>query len=264
MKFTWNNRRHLPILIPALVGIVALLTQDIVYGLHFTLQLVGLLCAYWILFLVSFLLRKRDGILGRIMTVITWGFVAIAGIFLLLFLFVEGIILYHQNGDDPIPDHVQTVIVLGCQVEGETPSRMLEFRLEAALAFLQERPGSIAVLCGGQGDGEDISEAECMSRWLIARGITPDRLILESTSVNTRENIRNAAALLSADNETERQVALATTGFHLYRGKHLCETFGMTAYGVSGEMPDSLPVVVNSYLREFAGVFFMYIREIFA
>lgn len=264
MKFTWNNKRHLPILIPALVGIVALLTQGIVYGLHFTLQLVGILCGYWILFYVSFLLRKRDGILGKIMTVVAWGSVAVAGIFLLLFLFVEGIILYHQDGDDPIPNNVQTVLVLGCQVEGEVPSQMLERRLLAALEFLEERPESNAILCGGQGSGENISEAECMSRWLQDRGISEDRLILEDKSINTRENIDNAVSLLREKDPTIRDVAVATTGFHLFRGKKLCEFAGLNAYGLSGEMSSNLAVAVNSYLREFASIFFMYVGEISA
>ena len=67
-------------------------------------------------------------------------------------------------------------IVLGCSVRGKKPSRILTERLDAAKDYLEENPQAIAVLSGGQGADEDISEAECMYEYLSAHGITPERL----------------------------------------------------------------------------------------
>lgn len=58
----------------------------------------------------------------------------------------------------------ETVLVLGCSVKGERPSRMLRQRIEAATEYLEKNPDSKAVLSGGQGPDEKISEAECMRR----------------------------------------------------------------------------------------------------
>lgn len=66
----------------------------------------------------------------------------------------------------------ETVLVLGCSVE-ERPSRMLRQRIEAATEYLEKNPDSKAVLSGGQGPDEKISEAECMRRELVHRGSPP-------------------------------------------------------------------------------------------
>ena len=88
----------------------------------------------------------------------------------------------------PAPD--ADVVVLGCEVKGERPSRMLTARMDAAIEYLQEHPGLHCVLSGGKGENEKISEAECMFRYMTARGIAPERLIRENRSVSTRENLR--------------------------------------------------------------------------
>ena len=90
----------------------------------------------------------------------------------------------------------RTVVVLGCQVRGETPSLMLEKRLQVAYAYLEAHPDAPCVVSGGQGPGEDISEAEAMYRWLVERGIEPGRIYLESASTSTAENLRYSAAVI--------------------------------------------------------------------
>ena len=52
-------------------------------------------------------------------------------------------------------------------------------RARRALLYLEENPGTKAVLSGGKGDGENISEAEAMYRYLTGHGIDGDRLLVE-------------------------------------------------------------------------------------
>ena len=91
------------------------------------------------------------------------------------------------------------VIVLGAGVNGTTPSVALQTRIDAAERYLKAHPGIPAVLSGGQGPGEDISEARAMYNALTDRGIDPERLILEEQSANTRQNLQNSLALLPDD-----------------------------------------------------------------
>ncbi|HHX38144.1 MAG TPA: hypothetical protein GX717_09215, partial [Clostridiaceae bacterium] len=58
------------------------------------------------------------------------------------------------------PEHA-TVVVLGCQVRGSTPSLMLRERLDTAYEYLQDHPDVTCILTGSKGDTGDISEAEC-------------------------------------------------------------------------------------------------------
>ena len=50
------------------------------------------------------------------------------------------------------------LIILGAKVNGDTPSLTLRERIDAAYDYMVENPSSIAILSGGQGSGEAISE----------------------------------------------------------------------------------------------------------
>ena len=63
------------------------------------------------------------------------------------------------------------VIVLGAEVKGTRPSRSLLMRLQKAEEYAKENPDTTLILSGGQGSGEDISEAQCMYEYLTTRGI---------------------------------------------------------------------------------------------
>ena len=73
---------------------------------------------------------------------------------------------------------------------------MLSERLCAAYEYLNRNPKAMCVLSGGQGDGEEISEAECMYRYLTGRGIDGARLLLEDQSTTTAENLQYSMELL--------------------------------------------------------------------
>lgn len=159
---------------------------------------------------------------------------------------VKMIVFAERKLDDP-----GAVIVLGCQVRGETPSTMLARRLDAALETLSEYPNAICVVSGGQGSGEDISEAEAMRRYLAERGIPEERIILEDRSVDTRGNIRYSAELLK-----ERGIdsaVIVTNEFHQYRADIYARRSGLTVGHHSGKTP--LHNLLNYWVREWAALF---------
>ena len=92
------------------------------------------------------------------------------------------------------------------------------------------------LLSCGQGPGEDITEAECMRRWLVARGISGDRLALEEQSTSTLENIRLSKNVIE-ENGLSTNVAIATDGFHQHRAQTFAEREGMASGAVSASTP---------------------------
>ena len=88
------------------------------------------------------------------------------------------------------------VIVLGAGVNGSVPSLSLRERIDAAYEYLVAYPQAICIVSGGQGNNEDISEAECMFRELTAMGIEADRVWMEDKATSTRENLRFSLALI--------------------------------------------------------------------
>ena len=148
-------------------------------------------------------------------------------------------------------DGQNTVIVLGCAVHGETPSLMLSYRINSAYDYLTKNPKSVAILSGGQGRGESISEAQCMFNELTKKGIAPSRLYLEDKSTNTFENISFSKNIIEKYG-LSTDVAVATSNFHLKRATMIAEKQGLTAKRISADTSQFL--IPTYYVRDTLGV----------
>ena len=158
-----------------------------------------------------------------------------------------------SRGDTPAD--AEYLIVLGAGVNGSTPSLSLYNRLTTAREWLEAHPDGKAVLSGGQGPGEELSEAEAMYRWLLSNGIDGSRLYKEEESATTQENFICSAVLLRELNDgiLPQTVAVVSSEYHLYRAKYWADKAGFTALGVPAET--TLPVLrLNYFLREGAAV----------
>lgn len=151
----------------------------------------------------------------------------------------------------------QVIIVLGCRVKGDVPSVALQKRAESAYFYLLKNPESVAVLSGGQGRDESISEAQCLKNLLVDRGISSKRLFLEERSVSTEQNIRFSKEIIKA-NGFSTDVAIATSEYHQFRAAMICKKYKLTAYAVSSEtqpllLPTfllrELPAIINEKLK---------------
>ncbi len=127
------------------------------------------------------------------------------------------------------------VVVLGCKVNGETPSRMLRLRLDAAADYLKENPVRVCVVSGGQGRGETTSEAAVMQRYLIEKGIDASRILCEDQSQNTEQNLAFSRALLEKNGYDAAQIVLITDGYHQCRAALLAEREGIAASAVNAK-----------------------------
>lgn len=153
-------------------------------------------------------------------------------------------------------DEPQAVIVLGCQVRGETPSTMLAKRCDAAIEMLSEYPDTVCVVSGGQGRGEDISEAEAMRRYLVERGISHDRVIIEDRSKSTRENIALSAEILK-ERGIDRAV-IVTNDFHQYRADIYAKRNDLIIGHHSNKTPRYN--LLNYWVREWAALLDAFVR----
>ncbi len=158
----------------------------------------------------------------------------------------------------PNADTQNVVIVLGCAVKGTVPSKMLMQRINAAYDYLNENPDSVAVLSGGQGTGERISEAECMYNVLTEKGIDADRLFLEDKSTNTFENITNSKKIID-DNALDGEIAIASSDFHLKRAVLVAKKQGIDAKRITSKTDFLLKPTY--YVRDTLGVIMEFIKK---
>lgn len=114
------------------------------------------------------------------------------------------------------PAENATAVVLGAQVKPWGPSVMLMGRIDAADEYLEQNADARAVLTGGQGSDEPVSEAQSMYDTLVERGVDPQRLYKEDRAENTTENIKYSMEIIKSENLNE-DLAVVTDGFHQLR-----------------------------------------------
>ena len=142
------------------------------------------------------------------------------------------------------------IIVLGAQVRESGPSVVLQYRLDAAIDYLNKNPDTICIVSGGQGVNEPFSEAEGMTKYLLENGIEKDRILLEDESRNTVQNIQNSKDIME---ELYNGVGIVTNNFHIFRAVQLAKAQGLKC--VSGIAADSNVLYLpNNMLRECCGI----------
>ena len=142
------------------------------------------------------------------------------------------------------------IIVLGAQVRESGPSKVLRYRLNAAIDYLNANPETKCIVSGGKGNNEPFSEAEGMYKYLLEHGIDGERIILEDQSINTVTNIKNSKNLLD---ESYNSVGVVTNNFHLFRALQIAKAQGLR--NVSGIAADSnILYLPNNILRECFGI----------
>ena len=146
------------------------------------------------------------------------------------------------------------LVVLGAAVYGERPSLTLVRRLEGALDYLEQYPDSIAIVSGGQGKGENITEAQAMHDWLLAHGIPEERILMEPRATSTQENLANSFEIIKNRGDSpDGNVAVVSSAYHLFRAKSMAEMQGVHVAGVAA--PWGYPMVMlNYFIREAFGV----------
>ncbi len=207
----------------AAVGLVAFIAPVFKYGLLNIGNLTGMaLCGWMLVLCVTPLPRlfKRYAVTRWLFRVINVCY----AIFLLYGAIVTGAILLACS-DTPAPN--ATAVVLGAQVKGTNPSVILYGRIQAAERYLQENPEAKAVLTGGKGSDEQISEADCMYNVMVAEGIDPQRLIKEDKATDTKENFAFSMQLIG-QNGLNPDIAVVTDGFHQFRAKLIAQKQGVT------------------------------------
>lgn len=167
---------------------------------------------------------------------------------LTIFIGVEAMILYH--GSTISSTQGNYAIVLGTQLKGRSISRLLRYRLDAAVEFHKQYPDATIIVSGGQGPGEDISEAQAMHDYLIAKGVPESLILMEDQSKNTEENFRYSKELLK--NDTNQNISIITNSFHMYRASFLCSELGMTCSLYLAKT--DIDLAPTFYFREFFGV----------
>ena len=177
-------------------------------------------------------------------------------IILCIGLLVVGItecIIIEASFGDPAA-HCDYMVVLGAGVHGDQPSLSLRNRIDAACDYLTTHPDVTAVLSGGQGEGENLSEAQCMFDHLSAMGIDEDRLWMEDRATSTWENLQFSLNLIEeATGQRPEKLGVLSSEYHLFRASLFADACGVDFLGIPAKTT-KISLRINYFMREVAGV----------
>lgn len=211
-----------------------------------------------LLFLYGLLLPRIHEILTmwRDHNVLRWLYRSIFGVIALIVLLVVVESACMIVAANKKPDSGATLVVLGCRVYGERASLSMVERLDAAYNYLTENPDAKCVLSGGQGQGEDITEAECMYRYLVNKGIDASRLYKEENSATTRENLLFSERLME-EQGLNPVIAIATSEYHMYRAGTIANSLAISWAAVPAKT--AIWLFPTYYVRELYGILYEWI-----
>ena len=200
----------------------------------------------------GFFARVREKAFERRITKVFWR-ICQGGIvvFVCYALIISGIMVYASYR---VPQEGSTVITLGAMVRPNgTPSSSLRERIDACYDYLVKNENSVAVLSGGKGDNEPMSEAQCMYDNLVSKGIDKDRLFIEYKSVNTESNMKNSYKIIE-ENNLNKNVAIATDNYHQLRAKIIARRIGITESVGAVNSDSPLSVFPTYWVREWFAI----------
>ena len=239
----------LPWLVCAVLGVLAYFLKFVLPGYSFSALvcccLIALILFYTLMPLVGLKFPRFAKTLTRFCTVCLVIGLLVVGV-------TEALIIKASFGDPK--EQVEYMVVLGAKVRSDGPSVSLWDRIHGAADYLESHPDTIAIVSGGQGADEPMTEAKAMYDELIALGIDPDRVWLEENATSTWENLTFALDLIEEKTgERPPKLGILSSEYHLFRAKLFAKECGVEAVGIPART-SRLSQKINHFMREVAGV----------
>ena len=129
-------------------------------------------------------------------------------------------------------DQAQTadaIAVFGAAEYSGHPSPVLHARLDHAVELYKRHIAPLVITLGGGGDPESGTTEGGVGRdYLLANGVPYEKIIAETRSVDTEQQVERLAAIAQADNLSH--IVVVSDGTHLFRVRELCREAGLNVY----------------------------------
>ncbi len=140
--------------------------------------------------------------------------------------------VYYQIDTVAREDQAQTadaIAVFGAAEYSGHPSPVLHARLDHAVDLYKRQIAPLIITLGGGGDKDSGNTEGGVGRdYLLANGVPYDKIIAETRSIDTEEQVQRLAAIAEADNL--HHIVVVSDGTHLFRIRELCREAGLDVY----------------------------------
>ena len=155
--------------------------------------------------------------------------------FCMIILVAYSVTVCFIGRDDTATYREDYVIVLGAGLSGEEPSPVLEKRLDKAIEYLNRNNNAKVIVSGGQGKGENMTEALAMYNYLVRSGIDPERIAQEEKATSTYENF-----MYSKEFMEDGTAVFITNDFHVVRSVQMAQLNDMEVTHIAAPTPVTL------------------------
>jgi uncharacterized SAM-binding protein YcdF (DUF218 family) len=140
--------------------------------------------------------------------------------------------LYYQINAVAVQDEARradAIAVFGAAEYAGRPSPVLHARLDHAVELYQEEIAPLVITLGGGSDKDaGLTEGGVGRDYLLANGVPYDRIVAETESVDTQQQVERLAEI--ARERHLNSIVVVSDGTHLFRIRKLCENAGLTVY----------------------------------
>jgi uncharacterized SAM-binding protein YcdF (DUF218 family) len=140
--------------------------------------------------------------------------------------------VYRQIVSTATIDNAQpadAIAVFGAAEYAGRPSPVLHARLDKAVSLYDEEMAPVVVTLGGGSDKDSgKTEAGVGRDYLLANGVPYDKIIAETKSLDTEQQVNSLASI--AKRENFRHIIVVSDGTHLFRIALLCRRAGLNVY----------------------------------
>jgi len=121
------------------------------------------------------------------------------------------------------------IAVFGAAEYAGRPSPVLHARLDKAVSLYNHQMAPVIITLGGGSDKDSgLTEGGVGRDYLLANGVPYDRIIAETKSIDTEQQVDRLAAI--AAREHFRKIIVVSDGTHLFRIAALCRRAGFDVY----------------------------------
>jgi uncharacterized SAM-binding protein YcdF (DUF218 family) len=148
----------------------------------------------------------------------------LAGTFLWSALLGGRIYAYAQVSDLEPAD---AAVVLGAAVYRDRPSPVFRERINHAVELYRSGRVAYLIFTGGFGPGDNFAEAEAARDYAIESGVPEERILIETVSTDTEENLSEAQKIVTAMGF--ERVLIVSDPLHMLRAMAIATDLGLNA-----------------------------------
>ena len=236
------------------IGIViclmlAVFFQFFMLGYSFTVMVLLGIAAILLVYALLPVLAKTHPLTARRFTRVVTALVCIG----LIVVGVTEFFIIRASLGEP-KESCDYAVVLGAKVRESGPSASLWDRIYGARDYLEDHPDVIAIVSGGQGPEEPMTEAKAMKDALVDLGIDESRIWMEDKATSTWENLNFSLDLIEEKTGSRPdKIGIVSSEYHLFRASLFADACGVDSVLIPAQT-SIFTQRINHFMREVAGV----------